>query len=52
MEKQTQMVVAHQNILSKVMLKNVKLSYGSVRFQLARAEMYVVTYDVDFNFSV
>ena len=29
-ENQTQMMVVHQNILSTVMLKNVKLSYGNV----------------------
>ena len=39
MEKQTQMIVVRQNILSNVMLKNVKLS--------ARPEIYVVTYRID-----
>ena len=33
-EKQTQMTVVRQNILSTIMLKNVKLAYGNVRFQL------------------
>ena len=36
-----------QNILSIVMLKNVKLSYGNDRFQpqkYVRREIYVVTY--------
>ena len=31
-EKQTQMIVVHQNILSTIMLKNVKICYGNVRF--------------------
>ena len=34
-EKQTQMMVVHQKILSSIMLKKVKLFYGNVRFQLA-----------------
>ena len=38
-EKQTQMMVVHQNILSSVMLKNIKLFYGNVRFQLATPEI-------------
>ena len=38
-KKQTQMMVVHQNILSIVMLKNVKLFYGIVRFQLATPEI-------------
>ena len=38
-EKQTQMMVVHQNSLSSVMLKNDKLYYGNVRFQLATPEI-------------
>ena len=38
-KKQTQMMVVLENILSSVMLKNVKLSYGSVRFHLATPEI-------------
>ena len=37
--KQTQVMVVHQNILSNVMLKNVKLSYGNVRFHLTTPEI-------------
>ena len=37
-ETQTQMMVVYQNILSTVMLKNAKLSYGNVRFHLATTE--------------
>ena len=33
-QKQTQMLVVHQNILSSVMLKNGKLSDGNVSWQL------------------
>ena len=45
-EKQTQMMVVHQNILSTIMLKTIKLCYGNVRFQrkYARPEMYVVIF--------
>ena len=38
-EKQTQMMLVHQNILIIVMPKNVKLSNGNVRLQLATAEI-------------
>ena len=38
--KQTQMMVVYQNILSTVMLKNDKLSYGNVRFQLETPEIF------------
>ena len=38
-EKQTQMMVVHQNILSSVMLKNDTLSNGNVRLQLATPEI-------------
>ena len=38
-EKQTHMMLVHQNILSTVMLKNVKLSYGNVRLHLAIPEI-------------
>ena len=41
-KKQTQMMVVQQNILSNVMLKNVKLSYENVRFHLPRPDIYVV----------
>ena len=46
-------MVAHQNVLSNVMPKNVKLAYGNVRFQLeyARPEIYVVTYVQTGNFA-
>ena len=37
-------MIVRQNILSSIMLKHVKLSYGNVRFQLATPEMYVVAY--------
>ena len=48
-KKQTHITVVRQNILSIVMLKNVKLSNGNVRFhpanqKYARPEIYVVTY--------
>ena len=33
-EKQTQMTAVHQNILSTVLLKHVKLSYGNGKFHL------------------
>ena len=38
-EKQTQMMVVHQNILSSVMPKNVKLYHANLRFHLATAEI-------------
>ena len=38
-QKQTQMMIVHQNILSSVMLKKVKLCYGNVRFQLTTPEI-------------
>ena len=34
------MAVVRLNILSTIMLKNVKLSYGNVRFQLATLEVF------------
>ena len=34
-----QITVVRQNILSVIMLKNVKPSYGNVRFYLARPEI-------------
>ena len=37
-EKQTQMMVVHQNIMSNVMLKYDKLSNGNFRLQLATPE--------------
>ena len=39
-EKQIQMMVVHQNILSNVMLKNYKLSNKNVRLQLATPETH------------
>ena len=38
-EKQTPMMVVHQNILSSIMLKNVKLFNGNARFQLTTTEI-------------
>ena len=38
-EKQTQMMVVHQKILSAVMLKHIKLCYGNARFHLATPEI-------------
>ena len=38
-EKQTQMTVVRRNILSTIMLKKVKLSYGNVRFHRATPEI-------------
>ena len=38
-EKQTQMMVVHQNILSTVILKNYKLYNGNVRLHLATPEI-------------
>ena len=38
-EKQTQIMVVHKNILSTVMLKNDKLCNGNVRLNLARPEI-------------
>ena len=35
-------MIVHQNILSKVTVKNVKLSYGNVTFHLEATEIYVV----------
>ena len=37
------MIVVHQNILSTIMQKNVKLSYGNVRIQLATPEICYAT---------
>ena len=39
-EKQRQIMVVRQNILSTVMLKNDKLFSGSVRWYLATQEIY------------
>ena len=40
MEKQTQIMVVHQNILGTVMLTNDRLSNGNVRLHLAKPEIY------------
>ena len=38
-EKQTQLMVVRQNMLSSVMLENVKLFYANVSLQLATPEI-------------
>ena len=38
-EKPTQMMVVHQNIMTTVMIKFVKLSYGNVIFHLGIPEI-------------
>ena len=44
-KKQTQMMVVHQNTLSKVMLKNVNCQLKcEIDWKYARPEIYVVTY--------
>ena len=39
MEKQKQMMVVQQNVLSTIMLKNIKLSDENVSLQLATPEI-------------